>query len=420
MQNARRESLALSGHLRECEGCGAAIAELMHLAREKGRQEHHSDDSSTQHAVVMMGLAGILAVMILAGGFLSWSPQTTEAAVARIYQQIRPAVANIQVQSAGATGSGIVFDKDGYILTSYHVVRDAQDDQNIVVGLPGLAQVPSKLIGYDSVADVAVLQVDVPSDRLTVARFGDVDRVRVGDRAIAVGNPFGLSHTLTVGHISAMGRRFKSNDPYVPDIEGVLQTDAAMNPGNSGGPLLNASGHVIGINTRIESPSGGSAGLGFAIPSNTSLEVAREIIARGYVQRPFLGVSGRPIDSGLAQDLNLFVDQGLLVQQVHPNSPAAYAGLKAGGGLIPLAYGEMAEGVDVILSIDEQPVQNQSDLNRLVAQHAIGDRVTLGILRNGRQLVVEVTLTERLLNDSGGQILRAPTESRERQVAGGG
>lgn len=288
---------ALWTHLRQCDECAVAFVQLMRLARDQGDRASRSDNSPARWAV-MSGLAGVLAIVMLLGGLLIWHNQTAEPLVSRIYQLASPAVANIQVQSAGVTGSGVVFDRNGYLLTNYHVISGARSDQDVFVQLPGLGQVPSRLLGYDIATDLAVLQVDAPAERLTVANFGDPGVVRTGDLAIAIGNPFGLSYSVTVGYISAVGRRLMSTDPYAPDVEGVLQTDAAINPGNSGGPLFNARGQVIGINTRMESPSGGSVGIGFAIPSDTALRVAREIIDQGYVSRPFPGVSGRPIQVG--------------------------------------------------------------------------------------------------------------------------
>ncbi|MFQ5854960.1 MAG: S1C family serine protease [Anaerolineae bacterium] len=393
---------ALWAHLQECEDCLAAFTALLRLAHEEGHREGHSEESETRRVVVMTAVAAVLAIAILAGGFLLWQRQTEEAAVNRVYERMSPTVANIQVKSAGVTGSGVVFDKNGYVITNYHVVDKAQNDKDIVVQLPGVNQVPSGLIGFDLATDLAVLKVDVPPDRLVVANFGNSDLVEVGDLAIAIGNPFGLSYSLTVGHISAVARRFMSNDMYAPDVAGVLQTDAAINPGNSGGPLFNSSGQVIGINTRIESPSGGSVGLGFAIPSNTALVVAREIISQGYVRHPFLGAGGRPIDATLAQDLGLPVDYGLLVQEIHPNSPAAKVGLTAGDGPVQTTYGEVKTGADIILAIDGEVVRNQLDLNERVAQHELGDRVKLDILRDGQRITLEATLTERPQDPTGG------------------
>ncbi|MFQ5342061.1 MAG: S1C family serine protease [Anaerolineae bacterium] len=386
---------ALWAHLQECDECFAAFTSLLRLAHETGHKEGHSEESESRRAVLWTAVAAVLAIAILAGGFLFWQRQTEETIVNRVYQRMSPAVAHIQVTSAGVTGSGVVFDKDGFVITNYHVISEAQNDEDIAVNLPGLMRVPVHLIGYDVATDLAVLKVDVPPGRLTVAEFGNSEGVTVGDLAIAIGNPFGLSHTLTVGHISAVQRRLMSNDMYAPDVEGVLQTDAAINPGNSGGPLFNSAGQVIGMNTRIESPSGGSVGLGFAIPSNTILQVAREIIAKGHVRRPFLGAGGRPLNATLARDLGLPVERGLLVQEIHPDSPAANAGIRAGDTPSQTTYGSIMQGADVILAIDGQPVYNQSDLNQRVVQHALGDKVQLGILRDGQRITVEVTLTDR-------------------------
>lgn len=396
---------ALWAHLQECDECAAAFAELMRLAREEGHREGHVEESETRRAIVMTATASILAIVILAGGFLLWQRQSEEAIVNRIYVTMSPAVANIQVTSAGVTGSGVVFDKNGHVLTNYHVIREAQNDQDIVVQLPGLGQVATRLVGYDIATDLAVLKVDAPPDRLTVASFGDSTTVQVGDLAIAIGNPFGLSHSLTVGHISAVERRFMSNDMYAPDVEGVLQTDAAINPGNSGGPLFNANGQVIGITTRIESPSGGSVGLGFATPSNIALQVAQEIIAHGYVRRPFLGAGGRTVDAALAQDLNLPVDRGLLVQEIYPGSPAEQIGLRAGKDPIPTTHGPVQQGADIILAVNGEPVNNQSDLNRLIAEREIGETIQLTILRDGKEQTLSATLTERPLT-SGRETLQ--------------
>lgn len=269
---------ALWDHLQECDECAAAFAELMRLQHEEGHREGHVEEAETRRIVGIMAISAMLVIMLLAGGLLLWQQQSGEVAVNRVYAQVAPAVANIRVQSAGVKGSGFVFDKDGYLLTNYHVIREAQNDQDIVVQLPGLDRAPSKLVGSDTALDLAVLKVDAPPERLTAVSFGNSDAVQVGDVAIAIGNPFGLGHTLTVGRISAVGRRLLTNDPDVPPIEGVLQTDAAINPGNSGGPLFNAGGEVIGVNTRIKSPTGASVGLGFAIPSNTAQQVARDII----------------------------------------------------------------------------------------------------------------------------------------------
>lgn len=390
-----QDGFALSWTAGQQREKSAALVRLMQLAREEGYRAGQAEEATTRRLVLLTALAGFLAVTILAAGFLVWQGQTGDAAISLVYERIGPAVANIQVESAGVTGSGVVFDRAGYVLTNYHVIKGAQNDQDIVVQLPGLGQVPSTLVGFDVATDLAVLRVDVSPERLAVANFGDSTRMQVGDLAIAIGSPFGLSHSLTVGHISAVNRQLLSDDPYAPDVEGVLQTDAAINPGNSGGPLLNVSGQVIGINTRIESPSAGSVGIGFAIPGSTAFRVARALVLQGYIQHPFLGVSGRPIDAALTRRLHLPVGHGLLVEDVQPDSPAAQMGLRAGGQPARIAYGVQRSGGDIILSLDGQPVRSQSDLNRLVARHAVGDRVKLDVVRNGRRITVEAQLSER-------------------------
>jgi len=211
-----------------------------------------------------------------------WRPDRD---ISHVYAESSPAVVIVRVDSTGTTGSGVVFDRRGYVLTSYHVIAEAEDDQDLVVQLLGLDEVSARIIGVDSATDLAVLQVDVSPGRLTVASFGDSDTVRVGDRAMAIGSPFGLAYSLTVGYISAVGRHLLNDDPTAPDVEQVLQTDAALNPGNSGGPLLNDRGQVIGINTRLQSPSGGSVGLGFAVPSNTAIRVARGLVMQAVQHR---------------------------------------------------------------------------------------------------------------------------------------
>ena len=280
--------LAFMDMLRRSPESVAALSQLMQLARLAGRQERRAEEARAYRIATVILVAGILAITLILGRLFAAPGQTEQAAINDVYQRMSPAVADIRVESAGVTGSGVVFDRDGFVLTNYHVINGAQNDEDIAVNLPGLMQAPAHLIGYDVATDLAVLKVDVPPDRLTVAEFGNSEGVTVGDLAIAIGSPFGLSHTLTVGHISAAQRRLMSNDMYVPDVEGVLQTDAAINPGNSGGPLFDSRGQVIGINTRIGSPSGGSVGIGFAIASNTAGEVARGIIEQENARRSLM------------------------------------------------------------------------------------------------------------------------------------
>jgi S1-C subfamily serine protease len=274
--------------LRECPESATAFAQLLRLAHLAGRQAHRVERVRTYRAALVAIVTGIVVVAVLFAAFFLGESRTEEAAIRHVYERMSPAVASIQVQSAGVAGSGVVFDRHGYLLTSFHVIEKAQHDKDISVQLPDLGQVPAELVGYDRATDLAVLRVDALPDRLTVASFGDTNEVRIGDVAIAIGSPFGLSRSLTVGHISAVQRRLESYDPRASYVEGVLQTDAAINPGNSGGPLFNASGQVIGINMRIESPSGGSVGIGFAIPSNTVNQVVRQIIEQSDARRSLI------------------------------------------------------------------------------------------------------------------------------------
>lgn len=406
MEEVRKGFPALWVHLQECSECFEAFQELLRLAHEAGHREGHAEETETRQAVVMTAIAAVVAIALLAGGALLWQRETAEAAVNRVYQAVSPAVANIRVPSAGVTGSGVIFDRDGYVLTNFHVIRDAQSNDDIVVQLAGLNEVSVQVVGYDIATDLAVLKLNEPPDRLAVAEFGDSNAVTVGELAIVIGNPFGLSRSLTVGHISAVQRRFLSNDMYAPDVKGVLQTDAAINPGNSGGPLLNANGQVIGINTRIESPSGGSVGLGFATPSNTALRVAREIIEHGYVRRPFLGVGGQAVNDALARDLGLSVNQGLLVQETHDGSPAAKLGLRTSVETGGATSSGTKKEVDVIVSVNGQPVRSQSDLNQLIAEQEIGDTVKLEVLRGSERITLETALSERPPDPMGLQFIQ--------------
>lgn len=403
LDEVKQEFPSLWAHFQECDPCMDALLELIGTAYARGQREQQAREEESARTVVMTAVVAVLAVVLLASGLVLFYGPNRDMAVNRVYAAVAPAVANIEIASSGTKGSGVVFDRDGYVLTNYHVIRSAQDDADIRVTLPQLGQVPATLVGYDVPTDLAVLQVEAEPSQLAVAEFGNSDGVQVGDLAIAIGNPFGLSQTLTVGYISAVGRRLMTNDPYAPDVAGVIQTDAAINPGNSGGPLLNNGGRVIGINTRIESPSRGSVGVGFAISSETAQEVAQEILERGYVRRPFLGVAGRPVSNAIAADLGLPVNYGVLVQQVHPGAPADQIGLRAAApsqeqGAVSTTEAEespSSTASDVILEVDGMPVHNQDELNRAISRHDIGEEVELRVWRNGEERMLKTALVER-------------------------
>src|SRR5262249_7197582 len=251
-----------------------------------------------------------------------------------VYRAVSPGVVfitstqNVQtfygVYPQQGSGSGSVIDQDGHILTNYHVIENA-DKLEVQIDKD---KYPATLVGTDRDNDLAVIKVDAPRDKLTVVRLGSSTGLQVGQKVLAIGNPFGLQKTLTTGIISGLERPLR--DPSARrTIQGAIQTDAAINPGNSGGPLLNARGEMIGINTMIYSPNGGgSVGIGFAVPVDIAKKIIPELIAKGRVTRPWLGVSLMPLPARVARQLGLSVDSGLLVGDVYRNSGAAQAGLR--------------------------------------------------------------------------------------------
>ncbi len=273
-----------------------------------------------------------------------------------------------KAEKAMALGSGFIVDPAGYVVTNNHVVGEAD---TITVKLSDGESYPAKLVGRDEKTDLAVLKVDAPKP-LPAVPWGDSDKARVGDWVLAVGNPFGLGGSVTAGIVSARGRDIQSG-PF----DDFLQLDAPINRGNSGGPSFNAEGQVIGINTAIYSPSGGSVGIGFAIPSNLAKPVVEQLKANGRIERGWLGVQIQPLTKELGQGVGLPDDKGALVAQVTEDSPAAKAGLKAG---------------DVILAVGDKPVVAIKDLTRLIASEKPGQTPSLSVWRDGRAVQVAVTI----------------------------
>jgi S1-C subfamily serine protease len=289
-----------------------------------------------------------------------------------------------------ALGSGFVIDKAGHIVTNYHVIQGAR---SIKVSFSNNESMKAKVVGTDPSTDLAVLQVDANSRALTPIQLGDSDAVRVGDSVVAIGNPFGLDRTVTAGIVSALQRPIQAPNGYT--IDHVIQTDAALNHGNSGGPLLNAEGLVIGVNSQIQTAdasSQGNVGIGFAIPSNTVKSVVAQIIKNGKVEHAFLGISARGITPELAKVFRLPVSSGLLVEGVEPNSGAAQAGLKAGTTQVTLAGESYYLGGDVIVSADGVPVKSIARLRDLVNAKSPGDEMTLEIYRGSKKLTLHVKL----------------------------
>ncbi len=325
-----------------------------------------------------------------------------EQLVADIYARVSPAVVFITSRilaydffmrpyAQEGTGSGFVIDSEGHIVTNNHVVENAD---RIVVTLSDETSVEAELVGTDPANDVAVLKIEVSPEKLHPVELGTSADLRVGQRAIAIGNPFGLERTLTTGVISSLGRPLDVDNGRT--IYDVIQTDAAINPGNSGGPLLDSRGQVIGINTAIFSPSGGSVGLGFAVPIDTVKRVVASILDRGYFPHPWLGIVPQSIFPELAQALELPVERGVLIQQVIPGEAAASAGIQGGGRRVRIGGVVLVIGGDIIVAIDGNRIQAVGDLFRyLETRTRVGQEVDLTIIRDGEEQTVPVELGEQ-------------------------
>jgi S1-C subfamily serine protease len=290
-----------------------------------------------------------------------------------------------------ATGSGFVIDEQGHVITNAHVVEGATD---VRVTLSEDGEVyAAEVLGADPSTDVAVIEVDAPADALVPLGLADSSRVAVGDPVVAIGNPFGLDRTATAGIVSAVQREISAPNGFT--ITDAIQTDAPINPGNSGGPLLDSGGRVIGINSQIESQSGGNVGIGFAVPINTAREIAEQLIADGEVEHAFLGVSGTDLTTEIADVLNLDADGGALVQSVVPGSPADEAGIEAGEAEVTVGGEPFRAGGDLIVAVDGEPVVGVEDLIAAVDAKQPGDEVELTLLRAGDERTVTVELGDR-------------------------
>ena len=289
-----------------------------------------------------------------------------------------------------ALGSGFVLDKEGHIVTNYHVVQGAE---KIQVGFSNNASYRAKLVGSDPSTDLAVLKVSAPGRALTPLPLGDSDRVQVGDEVVAIGNPFGLDRTATAGIISAIQRRITAPNGF--SIDHALQTDAAINHGNSGGPLIDATGSVVGVNSQIETGTNGDSGnvgIAFAIPANTVKDVVAQILKNGRVQHAYLGVSLQDISASVARALHLPISSGILIESVQPSTGAAKAGLKGGTVRTTIAGEDYMMGGDIIVGAAGKAVGTTEELRDLIAARKPGDKITLEIYRGTKKLTVTVTL----------------------------
>lgn len=342
-----------------------------------------------------------------------------EATLSAIYENVNPSVVNIQVTEKVSTnsqqlpfyinpqtpedqyqqgaGSGFVWDKQGHIVTNYHVIRDA-DKINVQFSDGSIAS--AEVIGTDADSDLAVIKVDVPAERLYPVTVADSTQVHVGQLAVAIGNPFGLESTMTVGFVSAVGRSMPADlenstvmNYTIPDI---IQTDAPINPGNSGGVLLNEDGEVIGVTSAIISPVQASVGIGFAVPSAIVSKVVPALIADGSYTHAWLGISGTTLTPDIAQAMNLDEDQrGALVITVQEDGPAGKAGLQGSGSQITVDGQDLPTGGDVIIAIEGNTVNTFDDLVANLARLSAGQKVQVTVIRDGKTQDIDVTLGER-------------------------
>jgi S1-C subfamily serine protease len=293
-------------------------------------------------------------------------------------------------ERGAASGTGFVLNKDGFIATNAHVIDGAR---RVRVALGEADPIPAKIVGSDLSTDLAVVKVD-PNDAadLVPVPLGDSETAHVGDPVVAIGNPFGYEHTVTTGIVSALGRSIQAPNEF--SIDDAIQTDAAINPGNSGGPLLDARGRVIGVNSQIATEGGsrGFQGIGFAVPINLAKRILPQLIEDGEVKHAYIGITTAPVTPEIADRLKLPADEGALVQEVQPASPASRAGLREGGTQSALG---LVAGGDLIVGIEGKPVESPEDIAGAIADNAPGDKVEIEFYRGDEKRTVTVTLGNR-------------------------
>jgi S1-C subfamily serine protease len=342
------------------------------------------------------------------------APSTFEASetdakpVQQIYEEAGPGVVQVTTsgvdssnpffgpQATSSLGSGFVVDRDGYIVTNYHVIEGGQE---IEVNFSGDDRVPATIVGSDPSTDLAVLKIDAQSRALTPLPLGNSDEVHVGDAVVAIGNPFGLERSVTAGIVSALQRDITAPNGYT--IDKVIQTDAPINQGNSGGPLLNARGQVIGVNSQISSETGGNVGIGFAVPVNTVREVVSQIKESGKVEHAYLGVQMQEITPELAETVTVPVDEGVMIVGIVEGSPADQAGLQGGDQQVIVGGRSYVLGGDIVTRADGQPVTSPDDLRSMIMEKSPGDSMTLDIRRGEDARTVNVTLGQQPAQPGG-------------------
>src|SRR5215208_1416489 len=307
----------------------------------------------------------------------------------QIVQQTQSVFGFPQQQQSTATGSGFLIDNDGHILTNAHVVEGAK---RVDVQLGDGDTQQAQIVGIDQSSDIALLKVD-NTEGVNPLPLGDSTKVQVGDPVVAIGNPFALDRTVTSGIVSALQRQIQAPNGF--SISDVIQTDAAINPGNSGGPLIDGAGQVIGINSQIESQSGGNEGVGFAVPIKTAADVVSQLENGGQVHQAYLGISGGDITPDIAHALSLPVSQGVLIERVLSGGPAADAGIKGATGQATIGGQTYPVGGDIITKVDGKPITGMDEVISAVNGHKPGDEITLTIFSGGQQKDVTVKLGDR-------------------------
>lgn len=343
-----------------------------------------------------------LALMLVSGVGINplWAIKYTEdeRQNIKIYKSEGPGVVNItsitvnydvfyRPLPASGSGSGFIIDPRGYILTNYHVVEGAQE---LTVTLSNNSQWKADVIGTDPSNDLAVIKIKNPPDKLTILELEDSSNLVVGQKVLALGNPFGLTQTLTTGIISALGRTIEAQNGR--KIDGVIQSDAAINPGNSGGPLLNTEGKVIGINTAIIG-SAGSVGIGFSVPSDTARKIIPDLLTYGYVRRPWLGIEAIP--TSRLQRLGVGIPEGMLIINLVKGASASQAGLQGATHQARVGNYVVPWGGDIIIAIDNEPVRSFEELADKVESYQPGDQVNLHFIRDEKKQKVQVRLIQR-------------------------
>jgi S1-C subfamily serine protease len=319
-----------------------------------------------------------------------------QVAVTDVVEGVDPLFRIPQQEQQRGLGSGFVIDKSGHIVTNFHVIEGADE---VEVSFSNGEEMSAAIVGSDATTDIAVLKVDAGSRALRVLELGNSDQLEVGDEVVAIGNPLGYERTMTAGIVSALGRVIESPGQFA--IDEVIQTDAPINSGNSGGPLLDAAGRVVGVNTQIASVSGGNIGIGFAVPINTVRDVTAQLIGKGEVDHAYLGVVAQEIDEDISDTFKLDAERGLLIAEVTEGSAADKAGLRGGSQQVVVDGRTWILGGDIIVKADGKELRTDDELRDLIESKDPGDELELEIRRDGETRTVNVKLGRRPTSPQG-------------------